>query len=183
MIAVGLMMLRPKDKGGRMSAWLTRENAAYLLPRLVLLDVGMTARLSGDDQSNLISFFGSLSSLDGPRVADAIMRFSHTALPDAAAFRADVARIFAGLDPDHLRLHTQEVMGDMMETVRRHGVHLRGAVTTVIMTSMVLEGWSSKLDPDVRVLEAVKGWLPQARTGRLEETAERLVRRHALAMA
>jgi uncharacterized membrane protein YfcA len=41
MIVVGLMMLRPKDKGGRMSAWLTRENAAYLLPRLVLLGAGV----------------------------------------------------------------------------------------------------------------------------------------------
>jgi hypothetical protein len=41
MIVVGLMMLRPKDKGGQTSAWLTRENAAYMLPRLVLLGAGV----------------------------------------------------------------------------------------------------------------------------------------------
>ncbi len=41
MIVVGLMMLRPKDKGGQTSAWLTRENAAHLLPRLVLLGAGV----------------------------------------------------------------------------------------------------------------------------------------------
>ena len=41
MIVVGLMMLRPKDTGGRQSAWLTRENAAYMLPRLVVLGAGV----------------------------------------------------------------------------------------------------------------------------------------------
>ena len=41
MVVVGLMMLRPKDKGGRTSAWLTRENAAHMLPRLVLLGAGV----------------------------------------------------------------------------------------------------------------------------------------------
>ena len=41
MIVVGLMMLRPKDQGGQTSAWLTRENAAHMLPRLVLLGAGV----------------------------------------------------------------------------------------------------------------------------------------------
>ena len=41
MVVVGLMMLRPKDKGGRQSAWLTRENAAHMLPRLVVLGAGV----------------------------------------------------------------------------------------------------------------------------------------------
>lgn len=41
MIVVGLLMLRPKDKGGSQSAWLTRENARQLLPRLMVLGVGV----------------------------------------------------------------------------------------------------------------------------------------------
>lgn len=41
MIVVGLMMLRPKDKGGSQPAWLTRENAAHMLPRLVVLGAGV----------------------------------------------------------------------------------------------------------------------------------------------
>jgi aarF domain-containing kinase len=153
------------------------------VPRLVLLDVGMTAALSGDDQAHLLSFFGGLARMDGPAVADAMVRFSHAALHDPAAFKADVAAIFADLDPDHLRAHTQEVMASMMEAVRQHGVHLRGAVTTVIVTSMVLEGWSTKLDPDLRILEMVRGLLPAARRERVGRTAERLATGHALAMA
>lgn len=41
MIVVGLTMLRPKDEGGHPSPWLTRANAAQLLPRLVLLGAGV----------------------------------------------------------------------------------------------------------------------------------------------
>ena len=67
--------------------------------------------------------------------------------------------------------------------MRKHGVHLRGVVTTVIMTSFVLEGWSSKLDPDIRILDAVRALLPEGRRLRMGETADRLMRRHALAMA
>ena len=35
MIVVGALMLRPRPKGGSQSAWLTRANAARLLPRLI----------------------------------------------------------------------------------------------------------------------------------------------------
>lgn len=35
MIVVGALMLRPRPKGGSQSAWLTRDNAARLLPRLI----------------------------------------------------------------------------------------------------------------------------------------------------
>jgi uncharacterized protein len=35
MIAVGALMLRPKPQGGSQAAWLTRDNAAHLLPRLI----------------------------------------------------------------------------------------------------------------------------------------------------
>lgn len=153
------------------------------LPRLVLLDVGMTAHLSSADQNHLMSFFGGLASMDGGAVADAIMRFSEAALPNPAAFRADMAGLFEGLDPEHLRLNTQDVMADMMDSVRKHGVHLRGAVTTVIVTSMVLEGWSTKLDPDIRILETVRGLLPEAKWQRAALTADRIMRRPALAMA
>ncbi len=41
MIVVGLLMLRPKPASGSQSAWLTRENAPRLLPRLILLGAGV----------------------------------------------------------------------------------------------------------------------------------------------
>ena len=36
--------------------------------------------------------------------------------------------------------HTSEVIGDIMDTIRRHQVALKGVVSTVVVTTLVLEG-------------------------------------------
>jgi aarF domain-containing kinase len=225
----------PGSFTARAAAALGRE--APKLPRLVLLDVGMTAKLTQDDQRNLVGFFKGLTELDGAAVADAILRFAeqpHDAPPKAsntnnkstttpatmpqasqqqgstkdagavlgdwarnamkrvysdteqaddsaaviAGFRADMASLFSRLDPEMLRQNTSEVMAEMMDTIRRHGVHIRGVVSTVVITSIVLEGWSSKLDPDVRVLETVKSkleMLPSAWAERCSAAVEKVL--------
>lgn len=35
----------------------------------------------------------------------------------------------------------------MMETVRKHQVNLRGVVSTVVVTTLVLEGWCASVPP------------------------------------
>lgn len=37
---------------------------------------------------------------------------------------------------------------------------LKGVVSTVVVTTLVLEGWSSKLNPDIRILEKLQDLLP-----------------------
>lgn len=145
------------------------------LPRLVLLDVGMTARLSREDQYNLTNFFKSLTSMDGVAVADSVMQFSETRAQDPDGFRMEMKSLFASLDPESLRLHTQEVMRDMMETVRRHGLHMKGVVSTVVFSTMVLEGWSTKLDPDIRIMETLKSVLPSGWSDRVGESVDRVM--------
>ena len=39
-------------------------------------------------------------------------------------------------------------------------VSLKGVVSTVVVTTLVLEGWSSKLNPDIRILEKLQELLP-----------------------
>lgn len=231
------------------------------LPRLVLLDVGMTARLTSDDQKKLVGFFKSLTNLDGAAVADAILRFAEPLHHDArsgsqeilqagsermppshadyrqetgkatdvgisfagdsfnttqqvgpfsknlngmvtssieaasdegnvngdeckavASFREEMAVLFSKLDPETLRQNTSEVMAEMMDTIRRHGVHIRGVVSTVVITSMVLEGWSSKLDPDVRILETLKRVLPSAWSERMSTAMDKVLSSNSLAL-
>lgn len=36
--------------------------------------------------------------------------------------------------------HTSEVIGDIMDSIRRHQVALKGVVSTVVVTTLVLEG-------------------------------------------
>lgn len=150
------------------------------VPRLVLLDVGMTARLTGDDQRNLVGFFSSLTSMDGDALAKSILDFAEEEAPNPSGFRADMDSFFKDLDPDYMREHSQEVIGHMMDTIRKHQVHMKGIVSTVVFSSMVLEGWSSKLNPDIRIVETLKDILPSAWRARAEAAVDRVVENQSL---
>lgn len=145
------------------------------IPRLVLLDVGMTARLTTEDQGNLIGFFSSLTSMDGGALADAVLSFAEEAAPDPTRFRADMASLFTTFDADYMRENSQQVIGWMMDVVREHQVHLKGIVSTVVFSSMVLEGWSTKLNPDIRIVETLKEILPSAWRERALMAVDRVV--------
>lgn len=58
-----------------------------------------------------------------------------------------------------MRQNTPEVINAIMDTVREHQVHLKGVVSTVVITTMVLEGWSTKLNPEVRWPSSPWGWV------------------------
>ncbi len=75
---------------------------------------------------------------------------------DPKSFVADMKRLFDNLTLDEIRDQTSEVIGDIMECVRKHHVDVKGIVSTVVVTTLVLEGWSSKLNPDVRIMDTLK---------------------------
>ena len=52
-------------------------------------------------------------------------------------------------------------------------VHLKGIVSTVVVTTMVLEGWSSQLNPDIRIMDTLRDILPQQWGVRLGNTIDR----------
>ncbi len=52
---------------------------------------------------------------------------------------------------------------------------LRSSVSTVVVTSLVLEGWSSKLDPDVRILETMREMLATDWADRMSRTVDRIM--------
>lgn len=153
------------------------------LPKLVLLDVGMIAKLSDEDQANLVGFFKHLTSMDGVGLADAIMSFTEEKPPRPLAFREAMGQLFAGLDPGYMREHTPEVINSIMDAIREHQVHLKGVVSTVVITTMVLEGWSTKLNPEIRIVEALKEILPSAWGERVGKTVDRVCSPGSLAIA
>ena len=62
-------------------------------------------------------------------------------------------------------------------------VHLQGVVSTVVITTMVLEGWSTKLDPDIRILDTLRDILPTAWHERAGRGVDRVMSSGALALA
>jgi aarF domain-containing kinase len=126
-------------------------------PRMVLLDAGMVAELLPIEQENLVGFFRQLTRQDGGGIAHAILSLSerHTC-KDPDAFVADMASMFERLDPEYISKNTAAVFVDMIERLRTHSVTLKSTVSTFVVTALVLEGWSNKLDPDLHILDTMR---------------------------
>ena len=167
---------------------------------LSLLDVGMTTQLRAEHQRALVALYQGIARLDGGAIAESILELRHresTARCDVDAFRADMRAMFATMTLERFRSETQardgrgwlhprwaavadsacaqEIMGGVMESLRRARITMDAGPSTVLITTFVLEGWSSKLNPDIRILDAICDILPQTWTERIPRTVDRVV--------
>lgn len=55
-----------------------------------------------------------------------------------------------------------EALATVLELVRVHGVSLPGHICAVVVTTLILEGWSNKLAPEHSVLAQVQGMFSPA---------------------
>ena len=110
--------------------------------------------------------------MDGLHIAESILTFAE-AVDDVTGFKREMRVLFEKLEPEQLRQNTQEIIGDMMDTIREHNIQIPGVVSNVIISTVVLEGWSSKLDPSIRILESLKQFLPDSVEERLRAVIER----------
>lgn len=101
-------------------------------------------------------------------------------MQDPAAFIADMKTLFSGLELDSISEHTSEIISDMMEKIRVHQVNLKGVVSTVVVTTMVLEGWSTKLNPDIKIMDALRDILPMSWNERIARTVDKQVMSDAM---
>ncbi|GJT33088.1 probable serine/threonine-protein kinase abkC [Tanacetum coccineum] len=130
-------------------------------PHVVFLDVGMTAELGKKDRVNLIEFFKAVALQDGRAAAENTLKFSkHQSCPNPSAFVKDVEKSFiswSSVEGDSMS--PAECMQQLLEQVRRHKVNVDGNVCTVIVTTLVLESWQRKLDPEYDVMHTLQNLL------------------------
>ncbi|KAG8364993.1 hypothetical protein BUALT_Bualt18G0056500 [Buddleja alternifolia] len=127
-------------------------------PHVIFLDVGMTAELSRKDRDNLLDFFKAVALRDGRTAAECTLRLSNKQncpYPEAFIKEVDNTFKFWGSD-DGGFIHPADCMQQMLEHVRRHKVNIDGNICTVIVTTMVLEGWQRKLNPEYDVMETLQ---------------------------
>ncbi|KAF5475582.1 hypothetical protein F2P56_007375 [Juglans regia] len=133
-------------------------------PHVIFLDVGMTAELSGSDRINLIDFFKAVACRDGRTAAECTLRLSKQQnCPNPKAFIEEVEESFTFWGtPEGDLIHPAECMQQLLEKVRRHRVNVDGNVCTVLVTTLVLEGWQQKLDPSYDVMQTLQTLLLRA---------------------
>jgi len=127
-------------------------------PHVVFLDVGMTAELSSNDRVNLLEFFKAVARRDGRTAAESTLKLSKQQdCPNPKAFIEEVERSFSFWGTaEGDAVHPAECMRQLLEQVRRHKVNIDGNVCTVMVTTLVLEGWQRKLDPDYNVMKTLQ---------------------------
>ncbi|KAI3804790.1 hypothetical protein L1987_26601 [Smallanthus sonchifolius] len=130
-------------------------------PHVIFLDVGMTAELCKKDRVNLIEFFKAIALQNGRAVAEHTLKFSkHQSCPNPAAFIKDVEKSFMlWRSAEGDSLNSADYMQQLLEQVRRHRVNIDGNVCTVIVTTLVLESWQRKLDPEYDVMHTLQNLL------------------------
>lgn len=138
----------------------------WLQPQMVLLDVGMATEMTNEDQRNMIGLFQSFAAMDGRSCADWVLKFAgdEQQCSDPEAFKEDLEATFGelkrmeeGLDWGETAFRdSADTLGHVLELVRQHKVSLPGHICAVVVTTLVLEGWSNKLDPDHSVLTKVQ---------------------------
>ncbi|KAJ8428549.1 hypothetical protein Cgig2_003797 [Carnegiea gigantea] len=106
-------------------------------PHVIFLDVGMTAELSKRDRVNLLEFFKAVALRDGRTAALCTLQLSK----------------------EQNCPYPQAFIEQLLELVRHHRVNISGNVCTVMVTTMVLEGWQRKLDPEYNVMETLRALL------------------------
>ncbi|XP_042452606.1 uncharacterized aarF domain-containing protein kinase 2-like [Zingiber officinale] len=127
-------------------------------PHVIFLDVGMTAELSGSDRVNLLNFFKAVALRDGRTAAECTLRLSKNQCcpnPDAFIEEVDKSFTFWG-SREGDAVHPAECMHQLLDQVRRHKVNIDGNVCTAMVTTLVLEGWQRKLDPDYDIMKTLQ---------------------------
>lgn len=131
-----------KERDG-MLAWRERETL-----KIILLDCGMATRLSRRNQANLVDFFSAISNGDGEQVAKSILSFSaNQSCEQPDRFIDSLVHTFHKTYSDFVDLST--CIQEMLECVRCYRVNIEAEVSSYIVTTIVLEGWSSALDPNL----------------------------------
>ncbi|KAM7506145.1 hypothetical protein LguiB_005049 [Lonicera macranthoides] len=127
-------------------------------PHVIFLDVGMTAELSKSDRVNLLDFFTAVARRDGRTAAECTLRLSKQQnCPNPEAFIEEVTNSFDFWGtPEGDLVHPADCMHQLLEKVRNHKVNIDGNVCTVMVTTLVLEGWQRKLDPDYDMMHALR---------------------------
>ncbi|CAJ2645389.1 unnamed protein product [Trifolium pratense] len=132
-------------------------------PHVVFLDVGMTTELSKRERECLLEFFKAVALQDGRSVAECTLRLSKQQnCPDPKSF-IEVDKSFKlWRSSAGEAVHSGDRMQQLLEHVRKCKVNIDGNICAVIVTTLVLEGWQRRLDPDYDMLNALHSLLFKA---------------------
>ena len=130
--------------------------------RIVLLDVGMVARLTSAEAGAFIGLLHAVGAGDGRAAARAVLRFAETqevcvGKERTKAFADDMHALFLERCRGYgTGVKFGDVLRGVLNLVRKHRVALDANYMTLVMNVLCLEGMAGALLPDYNVLDAAR---------------------------
>lgn len=132
--------------------------------RVVLIDLGLVAEIAPDLQRPWIETFTALAQQDGRAAARLFyVHAPSVATPDYRAYERDVVAAFEALYGKKLGdVEVSEILGGIMNILRRHRVQVDPVFTVVNIAVLVAEGLGKQLDPTIDLNQLAMPYLMQA---------------------
>ena len=139
---------------------------------LTMVDLGLVAVLSGEEQRNFIGFLQALGNGDGRAAARCVLGWSPNqgcaSAECTSGFEAQMARLFSEICRGYgSGIHLGDVLRSTLDLVRRFHVTVGANYMTLVVNALCLEGMARELEPGYNVMDAAKpllathGKLPQ----------------------
>jgi len=129
-------------------------------PRLVLLDVGMVARLTPGESDAFIGLLHAIGAGDGRQAARVVLRFAESQTcpeENRCHFVEDMHALFkqccGGFGTG---VQFGPVLRGVLSLVRKHCVALDANYMTLVMNVLCLEGMATALLPEYNILDAAR---------------------------
>jgi len=132
--------------------------------KTVLIDVGMVAHVPRDLLRPFIETNLALAQQNGREVARLFyVHAPSVGTTDYETYERDVVQFFEGLYGKQLSdVEVSEVIGGIMNMLRKHRVKIDPSFTVVNVSLLVAEGLGKQLDPEIDILQVAAPYLQRA---------------------
>ncbi|MDO1510120.1 MULTISPECIES: AarF/ABC1/UbiB kinase family protein [unclassified Neisseria] len=125
--------------------------------RITLIDFGLVGHLSSTRRREIIDLINALTRRDQFTMQYVLSNWAQGELPDENLLGADVLEMLLNYEHTPIRdLRISQVINDITQIMRRHGLTLPGDLVMLFKTLITLEGVVKRLDGSTELLEQAK---------------------------
>ncbi|MFC2564041.1 MAG: ABC1 kinase family protein [Neisseria sp.] len=125
--------------------------------RITLIDFGLVGHLSSTRRREIIDLINALTRKDQFTMQYVLSNWAQGDLPDENLLGADVLEMLLNYEHTPVRdLRISQVINDITQIMRNHGLTLPGDLVMLFKTLITLEGVAKRLDGQTELLERAK---------------------------
>jgi ubiquinone biosynthesis protein aarF len=125
--------------------------------RITLIDFGLVGHLSSTRRREIVDLINALTRKDQFTMQYVLSNWAQGDLPDENLLGADVLEMLLNYEHTPVRdLRISQVINDITQITRNHGLTLPGDLVMLFKTLITLEGVAKRLDGQTELLERAK---------------------------